>query len=235
MTMLPGDYPDNLRVAQQQGAPLYNPGALAVGGGAVTSPVFYVGPWEALWIKATSWGGAGHWSGMTVTWYADPAATIALGSKGFSVENGGTYEEIMLNLGAWVQFHSQSFAGGAASTLTPIVVPLSSFNNARDAQDQLEYVYAASAIGISGTLSVPLPIWTPGPAILSVFGTAAYELVLQDLLEPGVIVGQPFGSNVPAAPWSINQLIFLGRYQPTLQFTNGAAAQTVTYSVIGQQ
>jgi hypothetical protein len=235
MSNLAGDYPDNLRVNQQQGQPIYMPGALAVGGGPITSGVYYVGPWEALWLKVNVGGGAGHWAGITVTWYADMAGTIPLGSKGMSAENGGTYEEVMLNLGAWVQFHSQSFAGGAGTTLTPVVVPLSSFGNARDGQDQLEYVYAASALAANAVLAVPLPLWTPGPATLSMFGTAAYSAVLQDLLEPGVIVGQGFGSSVPAAPWSVTQLVMLGRYQPTLTITNGAGAQTVTYGVIGQQ
>lgn len=232
VSSIPQDYPDFLRVAQNQGPALYNPGAI-VTGGSVLSPAFYVGPWSSLAIDVVIGGAATQWGGFVATFFADQALTISTSAVPYVGVSGSTVREVLTCRGQWVRFTSAYVAGPGNTTITPLVIPLAGNQNVDNNTDQYEYLFNNQAYGISQTIDLPLTPWTPGPCLLSVQGTAAYAVQMQDWQGPGSPVGQTFALIVSAAPWEINAPINIGRRQPTLVVANGAGAQTIQASVIG--
>lgn len=233
VSQLPGDYPDFLRVAQQQGQPIYNPGAITTAA-TVVSPLFYVGPWQALALKVVFGGAAGQWGGFTAQWYADPGATILLNVVSATGQTGSTYEEVITNRGAWVRFTSAYVSGIGSSIITPIVTPLATYKSPRDNQEQLDYLTpGAVAYAANQARTVCLTNFSPGPALLSIFGTATFGIQMVDLAGPGVLQGMSYDGVVSASPWAFNVEVNLSRYQPSILVTNGPGAQNIQAGVVG--
>lgn len=226
------DYPDFLRVEQGQGAPIYNPGPITTAG-AVASGVFYVGPWSSLAISVKFTGGAGQYGGFTVAFYADQAATIQVSQPVYAGNNGSTVREVITCRGPWVRFTSSYVSGAGSSIITPLVTPLAGNQNVDNNTDLYEYLFNNQAYIANQTVNLSLTPWTPGPCLLSVQGTALFGVQMQDWSGASVVAGQCLALQATAAPWEINVPVNIGRQQPTLVVTNGAAGQNIQAGVIG--
>jgi hypothetical protein len=233
MSMTPLDYPDFVRVQQNQGAPVYNPGPITTAT-SVVSPLFYVGPWSALNLSIVFGGAAGQWGALYMEWYADAAATILVSEPGWVGITGSTVRETVQCRSQYVRFVSQYISGAGSSIITPIIVPVSGSFNIDSNTDAYEYLFNTQAYAANATKNLPLTPWTPGPVALSVQGTASFGVQLQDWAGPGVPAGQSVEWIATAAPFFLNVQGNIGRQQPTLVVTNAAGAQTIQVGVIGQ-